>query len=449
MANLTANPAKIDERLAEAAKALEAATAEHQKRMAAYTAAAKAHADADAQLKAKQTNLAADMAKAKETAAQLTDVTGKLKAEQEKLAATTANSTKLGNAVPLLAESLAQANKAIAAAGDDKELKDVAAKLKAVHDKRHAELEAAKKTMVSLKATVDTLVQTQTTYAEAAKKLEQSTVALKAEVDAMAKTLPALKTAADQAKAVVDEQQPQLVAAQQAHQRWQDEKAFSVKIAELLAKQSEVLTLVATRAQQHADMQAAAEAVAAEMKSAQEKMEAATKAAEAAAAELTTLKAEQDKATNDLAAAQTAEQTHVANAKTLETAVASLVAAGKALDGQEDEQLKAIAQTIATTIAAKQEQQKKEVVAAEAQKVAAAKYQTLIAELGEKQKVATAKAAEMKETLAAAESAMKQAAEKQGKAVQQVEAAQQQLQGAESQLTEINKQIGEMRQRQS
>lgn len=451
LSNLTANPEKLDERLTAATAELTAATQEHQKRTTAYAAAAKAVTDATTNLNNTQTALAADAAKMKETATQLTDVAAKLTAENAKLTANTAVAARLDKALPLVGEALASANKAIAAAGDDKELKDVAAKLTAVQTKRKAELDGAKAAMVVAKTAVDTLTKSQLAYQDTAKKLEVTSAKYKVDIDAMTKAMVALKANAATAKTALDEYTPQLAAAQQSQKRWQDEKAFSVAIATLLSQQSEVLELVATRAQSHADMLAAVTSVASEMTAAKQKMDVATLAATTATELKTTLDGQVKKGITDLAAAEVVIKTLDAKAKSLTTVIAGLDAAKKALAGTEavDAQVKALAQTITETMVAKQADLTKANTDLAAQKTNVEKLKVANVELKKAFDVAVVKETEAKANLTAADTAFEAATAKHQEAVKQADAAKQQLDLAEGELTKVEEQIGAMRQRTS
>lgn len=451
LANLTANPEKIDERLAAANAELTAATQENQKRTVAYAAAAKVVTDAEAKLKTTQAALTADAAKMKATAAQLTDVANKLKAENTKLTANTQVTARLDKALPLVGQAIASANKAIAAAGDDKELKDVVTKLTAVQTKRKAELDGAKAAMVAAKTAVEALTKNQVTYTDTAKKLEVTSAKYKTDIDAMTKGMPALQTNAATAKAAVDEYAPQFAAAQQAQKRWQDEKAFAVAIAGLMAQQATAEELVATRAQTHADMLAAVNSVNGEVEAAKQKMVAATTELTTATTAKTTLDGQLKKGIAGIATADATIKTLDAKAKSLTTVIAALDAAKKALAGSEaiDAQVKALSASIGQTIVTKQGELTKANTDLVAQKTIVEKLKVANVDLKKKLDAAIVAETTAKTKVTTAGNEVKVVTAKHQEATKQADAAKQQLDVAEGELAKVNEQIGAMRQRTS
>jgi mono/diheme cytochrome c family protein len=445
--NLTANPVRLEARLTEANEQLKIATAENLKRTAAYNAVATASKAYETQLAAKKNEIVAGTAKAVETTALITSSKTKLDGETAKLVAATAITGRLEKAVPLIGESLAHANKAIAAAGDDKELKDVAAKLLAVHGKRKVELEKGKTDIVAATAAVTALNTENANYVAALAKLVADGKTLQAAVDGLTQLLATSKENEGKAKATVDEYTPQFVAAQAAQKRWTEEQAFATKIAELVSQKKAALAVVGEKAQLHANMQAAADLATTEMAAAKKKMEASAIALTDAAAKKTSYGVAMEKGTATLATMTEVAKKHDAMSKVLAKTLASLDVAQKALaaSAAEDEAVKSLAATISSTLKAKQAELTTTTAAIVANK--AAMDATVIAnvEVKKQLELAVAEEAKMLAAMEVAKKEMADAAAKQQAAIAQAGAAKQELDVAETELAKVEQAIGTLR----
>ncbi|HIM31868.1 MAG TPA: hypothetical protein EYG57_20250, partial [Planctomycetes bacterium] len=449
--NLTANPERIDERLTAANAQLVTTTAEHQKRTAAAAAALKKVTDTETTLKTKQTVLESNAAKMKETTALLTDGNKTLVAENEKLKTGSETVSRLEMALPLIAEAVTNANKAIQAAGDDKELKDVVAKLQAVQKKRSGELDAVKKNVVAAKTAVDTIGKSIATYQANMKNLETGSAALKTETAALTKSVADLKTAAQATKAAMEEYLPTFTAAQQSQQRWQAEKVFAAKMVEVLQQRATAEELVATRAQAHAEMISALSTIDGEMRAARVKIDSANQAVTVATTAMNTLTQELANGTKAITDLDAEIKTLDAKSKVLSQVIASLDGAKKALLASEaqDAQVKALIVTVNGTVTTKQAALKSVTTDMTAKKTGLEKTKVGNVEIKKKLDAAVVVEVESKKKVVSVMAEVAAVTTKQQEAVKQTETAKKQLDVAQTQLAKIEDAIGVLRQRTS
>lgn len=449
--NLTANPERIDERLTAANAQLVTTTAEHQKRTAAAAAALKKVTDTETTLKTKQTALESNAAKMKETTALLTDGNKTLVAENEKLKTGSETVSRLEKALPLIAEAVTHANKAIQSAGDDKELKDIVAKLQAVQKKRSGELDAVKKNVVAAKTAVDTIGKSIATYQANMKNLETGSAALKTETAALTKSVADLKTAAQATKAAMEEYLPTFTAAQQSQQRWQAEKVFAAKMVEVLQQRATAEELVATRAQAHAEMISALSTIDGEMRAARVKIDSANQAVTVATTAMNTLTQELANGTKAITDLDAEIKTLDAKSKVLSQVIASLDGAKKALLASEaqDAQVKALIVTVNGTVTTKQAALKSVTTDMTAKKTGLEKTKVGNVEIKKKLDAAVVVEVESKKKVVSVMAEVAAVTTKQQEAAKQTETAKKQLDVAQTQLAKIEDAIGVLRQRTS
>jgi chromosome segregation ATPase len=448
---LTANPERIDERLTAANAQLVTTTAEHQKRTAAAAAALKKVTDTETTLKTKQTALESNAAKMKETTVLLADGNKTLVAENEKLKTGSETVSRLEQALPLIAEAVTHGNKAIQAAGDDKELKDVVAKLQAVQKKRSGELDAVKKNVVAAKTAVDTIGKSIAAYQANMKNLETGSAALKTETAALTKSVADLKTAAQATKATMEEYLPTFTAAQQSQQRWQAEKVFAVKMVEVLQQRATAEELVATRAQAHAEMISALSTIDGEMRAARVKIDSANQAVTVATTAMNTLTQELANGTKAITDLDAEIKTLDAKSKVLSQVIASLDGAKKALLASEaqDAQVKALFVTVNETVTTKQAALKSVTTDMTAKKTGLEKIKVGNVEIKKKLDAAVVVEVELKKKVVSVMAEVAAVTTKQQEAAKQTETAKKQLDVAQTQLAKIEDAIGVLRQRTS
>ena len=294
---LSPNPPKLAERLDGANKLLAAKTAEHQPLAQAYQVAQAAFDKANGELTAAQKAAA-------EAKKRLDGANGKLEAAKQTLTkATAANevATKAVNAlapgVPALNDASAKAQDAVSKLPGDKEIAELAAKLKAAATKRQADLDARKKT-----------AQTNTAALKAAglalpvatKEATDSDAAHKAAQAILAKRTPLVKPAQDAATAAkqkADQAAAALAAAQNNVKRWTGEIAFANQLRDLTLKRDEALKALEQREVARAELDGAAATALTvlnkakgELTAAQNNVVAAQKQTEVATAELNSAK---------------------------------------------------------------------------------------------------------------------------------------------------------------
>jgi mono/diheme cytochrome c family protein len=449
--NLTANPERIDKRLASAKVQFATANQEYQKRTLAHATALKKTTDAETTLKSKQTAMESNAAKLKETVVLLTEGTKKLAAENEKLKIGSATVSGLEKALPLIAEAVTQANKAIQAIGDDKELKDVVAKLQTVQTRRVGELDAVKKSVLAAKAAVGAIAKNIATYQVNMKNLETASATLKTEISALTKSIPDLKTASQATKAAVDEYLPTFTVAQQSEQRWQAEKVFAVKMVDVLQQRATAQELVDTRAQTHADMVAVLDNANSEMKATAVKMDVANKAvvdATTATKSLTQELANGTKVVNTLAGEIKSLD---AKSTVLLQVLISLETAKKALAGSEaqDAQVKTLLASVNETVVGKQAALKTIAMESTAKKTGLEAAKVANVELKKKRDAAVVVEVESRKQVVVVKAEVTDVTTKQQEATKRADAAKQQLDLAQTQLAKIEEAVGELRQRTS
>ena len=290
---LAQNPPMLAERLDAANKLLAAKTVAHKPLADAYAAAQAVATKAQADLVAAQkvsadTKTAFDAATAKLNATKATATKATQVNEAAKLAV-----AKLAGGVPVLKEALAKAQQAGTNIKGDTEVANAIAVLKAVTDKRAAELAANMKAATVAAAA---LVEATKALTVADAAFKSADAAYKAAVANVTKLTPLVKPAQDKAaaaKAAADTAATAVATAQNGIKRWTAEIAFANQLRDLTAKRTEALAVLEQRETQQAEVAETAQAAIvaldkskAELKAAQDAVVTAQKQAAAAQAEL-------------------------------------------------------------------------------------------------------------------------------------------------------------------
>jgi chromosome segregation ATPase len=285
LGELSSNPPKLAERLAESQTQLVARQKEQKPPAAAYqgaqAAVEKTRADLVAANKTKveqdkQRTAAQTLAKTSQ------DTVAKLKAEYEPLVKL---ADRLSKGVPVLKEAVAKSQQAAKQLADDKELADAVSKLVAISAARETQLKDTQKQVAEKEAE---LKKATTALAEAQKRVEVLTKQI-AETVKKIETLTAavkpLEEKATAAKKVLDAADGALQTAVASVEKWQTEIAFADKIMKLMKQRTDALSQLENRLTESQDAQQAA-------KEAQAKAEAATTSVTAAQLEIDKVNAE-------------------------------------------------------------------------------------------------------------------------------------------------------------
>jgi len=258
---LSMNPPKLAERLANAQQQLAAQQVEQKKQTDQYNAAQAAADKAQADVNAAQKAVADTKAAAEEAvkaAADAKAASDKATAEHQAVSATV---QKLEPLVPLLKESADKAQQAAAQNPEDKELAAAVAQIAAQMNKNSAELEAAKKALPEKAAVLEKAKQT---LAAADKAAADTKAAAEAAVKQLAAVEPTLKPAVDaaaQAKGALDAVNKQVAGTQAAVARWQNEIEFTQKLGVLSQEKTEYEQLAGVTDAMAAEVQAAQDAL--------------------------------------------------------------------------------------------------------------------------------------------------------------------------------------------
>ncbi len=311
--DLTMNPPTLAERLAAAQQQLAAAQGELKKQTdantAAQAAAAKATADVEAAKKAvadtqAQYNQAAEAAKAAQAAADAAT------AEHQAVAKSVETLEPL---VPLLKESAAKAQQAAEKNPGDKELAAAVEQIAQQMNKNSAALETAKKALPEKAAVLEKAKQT---LAAANKQAADTKAALDGATKQLATVEPLLKPAVENAaktQQAADAAAQQEAAAQAAVARWQNEIEFTKKLGVLAERKAE-----------HAELAGAADAAAAELKTAEEVLAQANAGVATAEKNLQDANARVQQFKDAIAAATTQEANTTKTIATLDATLKSL-----------------------------------------------------------------------------------------------------------------------------
>ena len=324
IANLTANPLRLSQRLEQSNKLLAELKAKH-------TPLTQAAIASEAALKKVTTDLASGQKLMTDSKQGVETKTAQIAAYQKTIATLTTEyqaATKIVTAlepvVPLLNESLAKAQAAAAKATGDKELADLTAKLVTTSKARATSLDDNRKVAAAKTAELTKVKATMTT---AEKELATAQANLKKAQDAIAKATAALKPA--RVKAAYDktraEQSAQAVAgSEQQVKRWQEEIAFVKLLTELFAKRSAAQEQLLTQQEQLALLTGKANEMKTVYNGAKGKLTSAETTAAASKQQYDTAGIDLNKSKTAFSAAETDHRTTVAAADALEKALPPL-----------------------------------------------------------------------------------------------------------------------------
>lgn len=384
---LAANPPLLADRLAAANQALTARQAEHKPLADTYVALQSAADKAKADLAAAEQTAAA-------TKKQLDDAVAKNEAAKVALAQATQADDAAKKAVDLLAaglppltEGAAKALEAAAKLPEDKELAELAAKLKAVADQRAAQLETNKK-VAAEKATL--LATAKDAQAAAEKEAAAADAAYKAAAEQVQKLTPLVKPAEDQAtaaKQAADAAAATLAAAQAEVDRWNGEIAFTTQLRQFGEQRDAAMKTLGERESQHADLAAKAQAAVAALDKAKADLAAAQANAANGQKQVDATLVQLQSGKDLLAKAEVASQQAATAVSALETILGPLAeAATKAQDAATKDandkevadaaaKLKAVVDAKKTALEAAKKDAAEKVAAAEAAKQQLATYE--------------------------------------------------------------------------
>ena len=285
LGELSSNPPKLAERLAESQVQLATRQKEQKPPAAAYQGAQAAVEKTQADLvAANKTKVEQDKQR---TAAQTLvktsqEIVAKLKAEYELLVKL---ADRLSKGVPVLKEAVAKSQEAAKQLADDKELADAVNKLVAISAARETQLKDTQKQVAEKEAE---LKKATTALAESQKRVEVLTKQIAETVKKIETLTAAVKPLAEKAtaaKKVLDAADGALQTAVASVEKWQTEIAFADKITKLMNQRTDALSQLENRLTESQDAQQAA-------KEAQAKAEAATTSVTAAQLEIDKVNAE-------------------------------------------------------------------------------------------------------------------------------------------------------------
>ncbi|MDP7015018.1 MAG: c-type cytochrome domain-containing protein [Pirellulaceae bacterium] len=320
---LTANPPKIEVRIAQATELVKQRTAENTPKAAAYQAAKSAADKAKADLtKAQAAMAAAQKAATAATAKVAADKTALDKGTAEKQAVDK-QVQALAGVAPALTDAATKAEAAAKLLPGDKELVELAAKLKTIAAARTTALDTGKKDAAAKTVVMQNAQKAYTaatTADAAAKKTLETAKQLVAKVTPTVK--PAEEAAAG-AKATADASAAALKTAQDSLAKWQAELAFAKQLKDLQKQRAE-----ATAALEQAQIEAATvgQSLAVANKAVTDAKAAVAAANDALAKAVAANKAATDEA-NKVKAALAAATKQQADYKTQETQLGDLIGA--------------------------------------------------------------------------------------------------------------------------
>ena len=321
---LKMNAPKLEHRLAQATQLVAAKQNEFkpidEKYKVAQAAFTKAKSDFDnAQKAAGDAKQKADAAAAALTGAK--QVLTKLTAEHNALQTQVAGMSK---GVPMLKESAEKATAAAAQFPGDAKLAETAKTLQDSATGKQAELDQLKKAAAEKAAAMK---QAQQTAATAQQTATETSKNLAAAQQQQQKLMPLVKPAEEKAtaaKQAFDKVSADLNSAQQLVSRWNDEIAFSKKLAELNAKRTAMLELVAKEETKQAEADGAAGEAAAALATANANLDAAKKELTTGQAAYKAAVAEVEKAKQTLTAATQMKTAVAASVAKLQQLIAKL-----------------------------------------------------------------------------------------------------------------------------
>ncbi len=302
LGELTANPLKLADRLANAQAILVAEQAKQKPAVAAYTAAQAAAAKIKADLAEAQ---AAMVTAQKQIETATTAVTASKQTVAQQTAAQQAAQQAVAALEPVvtpLTESAAKAQAAASKAPADKELAELTTRLVAVAAARNTKLAESQKALTVATAALQTAT---ANVVEAEKQLAAANAALQAATQKVQQLTPGVKPAEDAAvaaKTVADTATAAVAAAETQVKHWQAEIALTAKLVALDKQRQAALDQANALAAKQADLATAAAAA----KAAADKVQAEITAAQTAAS------AAKQQAEGATAAAAAAKQAHAA-----------------------------------------------------------------------------------------------------------------------------------------
>ena len=256
LGELSANPVKLETRLALATTALTSAQADQKAKTDAYNAAVARVNTVTAQLEAAKKKVTDLTAQGKTLAAKLAQEKATAADAKAKHDAAAKTVSTLQPLVPALKEAAAKADVAAQKAAGDKDVINAVNQLKAVSAAREGTLAAATKTVATeaarmnaantaAAATTKQITDTQTALAATQKQVTEMTAALAAE-----------QKKAAEAKAALDAAAAAAAAAQKSVARWQGEIQFTQKLVTLQTRSKEFEELELAFAEADAEMKA-------------------------------------------------------------------------------------------------------------------------------------------------------------------------------------------------